>query len=300
MAEEDGKMAGWIGWTLKPNSSEGRKYTYLAEVIVHPDFRRSGLATELVKAAEKNALDAGSDHIYCYIYETNRASKSLFEGMGYKDVLDAKICEMSAYKKASVSPEISIERLNKDEIGDLASFINDYNKERAHFEPYTPESLEYRASQIPGYGLENIWVAKEGGKIAACAGLWDSSTVADNYYAREPLMWKVMGGMLKALGHFAAVPKMPSEGEPFKLYYITDYAFQSQGAMSALLGHINNLLIEAKRDYLAAVLDPKDQIFEVTSKLKPQVEEVDVYAKSLKGGLSGFSPFYVDIRDMIL
>ncbi|VVB70923.1 Acetyltransferase (GNAT) family protein [uncultured archaeon] len=79
VAEEDGHVAGWIGWTIKHAPTDKKPHTYLVEVMVHPKFRRKGIASVLARAAEKSAVEAGSDHIYCYIFEPNYASRSLFE-----------------------------------------------------------------------------------------------------------------------------------------------------------------------------------------------------------------------------
>lgn len=53
--KEDGEVGGWIGGTVKQSPAQQESYVYLAEVMVHPDFRRKGVATTLVKEAEKQA-----------------------------------------------------------------------------------------------------------------------------------------------------------------------------------------------------------------------------------------------------
>ena len=45
-------------------------------------------------------------------------------------------------------------------------------------------------------------MAKEEGCIVACAGLWDSSVLAEVYYAREPLELKIMGKLFGLLGQY--------------------------------------------------------------------------------------------------
>lgn len=302
VAEEEGRVVGWIGWTVKSATANKEPYTYLVEVMVHPKFRRRGVASKLVKVAEESAREAGSDYIYCYIFEPNSASRSLFEMHGYSDVLDAKICEMAAYKKAKLSERILLERLQEKDLTEVTSVINKYNAERMHYAPFTSESFQSHLSAIPGYGPDNFWVAKTEGRIVSCAGLWDSSCLFEMCYTREPLMWKMMGSIMRLLGRLTEMQKIPAEGEYFKLYYITDHAFDSgaEEAMQMLLGHFNNLLLEARRDYLAAVLDESDPLFRVIEKLKPQIEINKVYAKPLKGELPAFSPFYVDIRDLVL
>ncbi|HWQ20965.1 MAG TPA: GNAT family N-acetyltransferase [Methanotrichaceae archaeon] len=305
VAEVAGRIAGWVGLTLKQHRSRDGNYVYayLPEVMVHPDFRGSGVATMLAKEAEKKARDMGSDYIYCYIYGPNRASKSLFEGLSYVDMITAKSPEILTYKKADISPKISIKQADKKDIPDAVSLINDYNKGRMHFVPYTAESFESNAGKIPGYGLENFWIAsKDGGEIVACAGLWDCSTMGDLYYAREPLMWKVMGGLFGFLNHFTRMPKIAAEGEHFRLSYITDHAFQPAApeAMSELIGHLNNISLEAGKLCIFSLLDPQDRVIDIMKKFKPQIEEWHVYAKPFEGALPQFNPFYVDMRDTVL
>ncbi len=60
VAEEKGRVAGWIGWTEKV-SEANKKYIYLVEVIIHPEFRRMGIATRLISEVEKYAQEIGSD-----------------------------------------------------------------------------------------------------------------------------------------------------------------------------------------------------------------------------------------------
>ncbi|VVB70925.1 Uncharacterised protein [uncultured archaeon] len=217
-------------------------------------------------------------------------------------MLDAKICENAVYKKANLPERFRIERLQEGDLPEAIRLINEHNFDRMHFVPFTMESFQSRISAIPGYGPDDFWTVKDEGRIVACAGLWDCSRLFEMCYTREPLMWKIMGKIMGLLGRLIKCPKIPSEGDFFKLCYITDHAFDSGAsqAMLALLGHFNNLLLEARRDYFAAVLDESDPLFGVIGKLKPQIETNKVYAKSLQGEKPAFSPFYVDIRDLVL
>ncbi|WP_243466634.1 GNAT family N-acetyltransferase [Methanosarcina mazei] len=53
VAEEGGKVAGWIGLTLKTTPEQKEKYVYITEVMVDPAFQRTGIATRLIKEAER-------------------------------------------------------------------------------------------------------------------------------------------------------------------------------------------------------------------------------------------------------
>jgi len=301
-AEEEGRVAGWIGWTVKHHPVKGRRYVYLTEVNVHPEFQRKGIATKLVMDVEKNAQKIGSDYVYCYIWEVNDASKALFGKLGYSNLGDFKSCGTPVYKKVRIAQKFNIGRISKKDIGDVINLINNYYKGRTHFMPYTPESFKSYVNGIPAYGLENFWVVKDEGKIVACAGLWDSSVLGDIYFTKVPFTWKVMGGILGFLSIFTKMPKMPAEGEYIKTYYITDHAFdhKSPDAMLNLIAYFNNILLDAKRDFFGTGLDPSDPLPEVIKKLSPQIETFNVFAKALEGDLPDFSPLYIDVRDLIL
>ena len=302
VAEEEEKIVGWIGWTVKGDPIQEERYVYLAEVMVHPEFQRKGIATKLVTEAEKNARETGSDHIYCYIFGPNDDSKALFGKLGYSNKGEFKPCAISTYKKVNITQKFEIERINKNDIPDVVNLVNDYYARRAHFVPYTPESFESYVKGIPAYGLENFWVVKDEGKVVACAGLWDCSVLGDMCYTKEPLIWKVMRGVFGFLSLFGKMPKIPAEGEYFKGYYVTDHAFEPKNsdAMSNLIGYFNNLVFDAKRDFFVAQLDPNDPLFGMIKKFKPQIDTWHVFAKAFERELPELSPLYIDIRDCIL
>jgi hypothetical protein len=72
---------------------------------------------------------------------------------------------VAVYKKANISQEISIKHPEIGEIQDIVNLINDFNKNRAHFVPFTGESFEKYVNMIPAYGMENFWVAKDGEEV---------------------------------------------------------------------------------------------------------------------------------------
>lgn len=302
VAEKDGKVAGWIGLTIKITPEQKGKYAYITEVMVDPAFQRAGIATKLIKEAEKKAQEMDVDYAYCYIYEPNKASQFLFEKIGYSRMRGIKFPVISTYKKLDESSEYSIKSIDREKIGDATGLINEYNSGSVHFMPFTDQTFESRLRFIPGYGPENFWVVRnKENKIAACAGLWDSSELAHLYYAREPTAMKVMKSIFGALSHITKVPEFPAEGEHFKVLYIVDCAFDKRqpNAMLALLRHLNNISIDRRQDFLMAMTDPEDSLLEVMKKLKPQTETWNVFARSFEGDLPNFSPFYVDIRDII-
>ncbi len=149
VAEEEGNVVGWIGWTVKHDPLKEETYAYFTEVMVHPKFRRKGIAAKLDMEAEKNVGDIGSAYIYGYIFEPNDASQTLTEKLGWSNVGEFRLCSISVYKKADLAQEIKIERINEKDIPEAVSLINGYYSRHAHFVPYTPESFGSYVNGIP-------------------------------------------------------------------------------------------------------------------------------------------------------
>ncbi len=299
VAEEKGNVAGWIGWTEKV-SEASKKYIYMVEVIIHPEFRRMGMATKLISEVEKYAQESGSEYIYCYIFWTNETSKALFEKIGYSKIVEWKVCELSAYKEFKLDEKYKIKRIEKKEIPYAVDLINDYYRGRGQFIPYTPESFESNVNRITSYGLENFWVAIENGKIMACAGLWDSSMIQKISFIKLPSSFKIIKGIFSSLSIFIKMPKIPAEGEFFSMHYIADHAFKDPDAMSNLLAYLNNLIFNSKRDFYGMPLDLNDPILKIVNKFQPQFDSVYIFAKNIKGECPEFRSCYVDIKDAIL
>jgi ribosomal protein S18 acetylase RimI-like enzyme len=268
VAEEDDRVVGWTGWTLKQNT-DGEKYGYITEVIVHPEFQRRGIATELIKKAETNLKENGALHAYCYVFEANGASNAMFVKNEYIDVGKMQIQAISVYKEAKVTPGFSIRHAAKADIEDIVNLINSYYAGNSHFVPYTAESFETHINNIPGYGLDKFWIASSDDRIIACAGLWDISALAKMYYAKEPASMRFLGLVFNFLDRFTNMPKIPAENELFVTTFITDYAFTPQGsdAMSNIIKYLNNIIFESQRYFIVAPLTTDDPIVQIIKDL---------------------------------
>jgi ribosomal protein S18 acetylase RimI-like enzyme len=300
VAEEEGRTAGWVGWTVKYSPEE--QYIYLAEVMVHPDLHRRGIGTSLIREVEKHAEQVKASHVYCYVYAPNQASIGLLERMGYIRKKDITVCEMSAYRKEQPDWKYTLERIDEKDLHEAVDLLNRYYEGRTHFVPFTDKSFHEYANRMPGYGLENFLVAKENGLIVACGGFWDSAVLMEMAYTKEPVLWKVMSKVLGMLRHVKAMPRIPAEGEYFQFRSIVDHAFEAgyEDAMDEILAYCNNLMYDTKCEFFGTYVDPKDPILEVLKQHRPQFENIYLYAKPIANKLPDFSSLYVDCRDTIL
>jgi ribosomal protein S18 acetylase RimI-like enzyme len=59
-------------------------YPYLSNLAVHPEYRRQGVAQELLSNCEKTAREWGFSEIYLHVLENNHAARQLYYQAGYR------------------------------------------------------------------------------------------------------------------------------------------------------------------------------------------------------------------------
>lgn len=81
MAEKDGTIAGFaiVEWSVESNEPTA----YIQTIEVLPEFRRMGVAAELMRRLEDSALKAGAKLIWLHVDAENTAAQGLYERHGY-------------------------------------------------------------------------------------------------------------------------------------------------------------------------------------------------------------------------
>jgi len=107
VADVNGKVAGTAMVEKRGNIG------YVRTVMVHPDFRRKGIATELMKTAINYVRKGKFAKVILHILSTNNPSKSLYHK------LDFKKFEESVYMAADVDSLTSLERAEGIQVRDF-------------------------------------------------------------------------------------------------------------------------------------------------------------------------------------
>jgi ribosomal protein S18 acetylase RimI-like enzyme len=81
--EEDGKLVGNV--SLITFILHGRRNYLIANVAVHPDFRRRGIARSLTQRAIEHARQRGAQSTWLHVREENDAAISLYRSLGYNE-----------------------------------------------------------------------------------------------------------------------------------------------------------------------------------------------------------------------
>lgn len=58
-------------------------YPYISNLAVHPDYRRRGVARQLLLNCEPKALEWGFQAIYLHVLDRNRPARKLYKSLGY-------------------------------------------------------------------------------------------------------------------------------------------------------------------------------------------------------------------------
>ncbi|MBD3881260.1 GNAT family N-acetyltransferase [Phormidium tenue FACHB-886] len=70
--------------TPPPWQSPHTRYVYLSNLAVHTDFRRRGLAQQMLQMSERVALDWGFEDLYLHVLENNHTARRLYLRAGYR------------------------------------------------------------------------------------------------------------------------------------------------------------------------------------------------------------------------
>jgi ribosomal protein S18 acetylase RimI-like enzyme len=68
-----------FAWQLRSSD-----YPYLSNLAVNPEYRRQGIAQQLLSSCEQTAREWGLSEIYLHVLENNHAARQLYYQAGYR------------------------------------------------------------------------------------------------------------------------------------------------------------------------------------------------------------------------
>ena len=303
VAVEDGRIVGSAAYAIIDTYVEGKQIKTAFEYgfIVDPLYRRKGIAEQLQRHIEQVVLEEDVELLHLDIIEDNLPSLGLFSKMGFKRVKDCTIFTLLPYKEQRITDGAKIRSMNEADAGEVTSLINGMYRDYDFFAPFQPgEFLEY-SKRMPYFDFHDIFVFEDNGGIEACLGYWDHSKV--RRYIVEKMNWKfrMQAGLMKLVGLFAEMPRIPRLGEPFVNYNLTAIAFRNSESMTELIRHTVNIALENKVNQIIVTVDPNNPITANLSQFRHIEMKSYFLAKSLRQeGLPnlGERKLYVDASQM--
>lgn len=137
--EEDDRIVG--NASLLPVSGYPKRWV-MANVAVHPEYRRRGIARQLASASDDLAMAAGAGAIYLQVQRHNEAALSLYRSMGYEHLATRTTWRRSRGIPNSRSAQGEPVRLRR---------ASEWKQQWALAEQIAPEGIIWPYPLEPGY-----------------------------------------------------------------------------------------------------------------------------------------------------
>jgi ribosomal protein S18 acetylase RimI-like enzyme len=105
--EDDGRIIGNV--SLIPFRRHGQRVIFVANVAVHPDYRRRGIARHLTRRALLAAQEKRGYEVWLQVRDDNPGAVSLYEELGWREQARRTTWRMSSSKQAEPpSPALQV------------------------------------------------------------------------------------------------------------------------------------------------------------------------------------------------
>lgn len=285
VAEEGGLIVGSIECALREAYVEGVmcKAMYAFGIMVDPEHRRKGIASMLQAEVDGVADRLEADVMYAFIVEENVPSIRLAEKMGYLPWKNVRENLLIAYKEGEIASPSNVRLLRMDDVPEVVKMINGMYVDHDFWLPLTEESFLAYVERMPHYGLEDIFVYEDGGKITAVLGSWEYHRVLAPRVIKYNLRMRVQMLMLRVMGLFTRVPKMSGFGERSLQIILTPLAYRDLEGCRELLRHVNNLAIKEGVHFVTLVCEVGSPLEELMEGYRHTMVTVHQMVKPLKG-----------------
>jgi GNAT superfamily N-acetyltransferase len=303
VAVDDGRIVGSAAYAVSDVLVEKTpvKAAYEYGFMVDPRERRKGIAATLQEHIERRATQKNVDLLSLAIVEDNLPSMNLFTKMGFERVKECATYSLMVHQKLKLAQEANIRKAEKSDLLEVVSLINEMYEGYDFFHPLRTSDLLDFAQRTPGFSLDNVFVFEDSEGVKACLGYWDCVKVRKYIVQRFSLGMRVQSLLLRLMGLFADMPRIPRAGEPLLSYNLTTSAFRDSASITELVKYVNNIAYENKIHLLQVPVDEESPTANVLSKFRYARVGTHVFFKSLSRKRfphMGESRLYVDATEI--
>jgi GNAT superfamily N-acetyltransferase len=303
VAVENSTIVGSAAYAIIDASVEEKQLKTAFEYgfIVDPLHRRKGIAEKLQGHIEHASLEKDVKLLHLDIIEDNLPSIGLFSKMGFKKVKDCTIFSLMPYRKQRTMGEANIRSMDEADVDDVTNLINEMYRDYDFFAPFQPKDFVEYLRRMPYFDFHNILVFEDNVGIKACLGYWDHSKVRRYIVEKMNRKLRMQTYLMKLIGLFAKMPRIPKTGEPLLNYNLTAMACRNSESMTELMKHSVNIALENKVNQIIAAVDPRNPIASNLSQFRHTEMKTHFFAKSLgQEGLPnlGERKLYIDANQM--
>jgi ribosomal protein S18 acetylase RimI-like enzyme len=160
VAQADGKI---VGTTIVNNQ---RKFGYISTVMVHPDYRRKGIATRLVTDALTYIRGRKMARAVLHVDSTNVRAKNLYVKWGFKtfEHLAYFVRETGPTHALENGSEVKIREFQKDDLDEV------YNLIKASEDPNSLRIFDFTKKDLTTPFLQRIFAFATQKRLVATVG----------------------------------------------------------------------------------------------------------------------------------
>lgn len=228
-AEKGGEVVGSISVCVK-RVFYGKTLVdmgYIFDLRVHPDYRRTGLATSLTREAGDYLLREGAQYVYVYILGSNLAARAMARKMGMFPSASFRVFFLAALGEDGNSLHLTGEEELPGPLDTIDARFRNYDLS----EPAT--FLRNHLPSRPGSAFRGVLMLP--GKANALCCLWDSSVLSAKVVERVPPALRAAALLPAPLRRKLRLPEVPVKGETLKARHIFNMVWQEEKEAADLI-----------------------------------------------------------------
>lgn len=157
--EQDGHIVGHL--SLQPSAKEG-KHWLIANVAVLPEYRRRGIASQLVHTALEKAYQTDAKAVSLQVDVANQSAIDLYKRAGFEIVATYTLWERNFYGKPSPPvPNTALHHANWQELPAIHKFLMTYRPNGLDWQETRPKSQTHRISWFVQRVLSGLLLSNE-------------------------------------------------------------------------------------------------------------------------------------------
>lgn len=277
------QLVGTVAWTIKKVTyqHEIKRAVYFYDLRVHPNYRRRGVAKQLIGAAME-AIGETVDCHYTLVAGQNENVIRLINSAYPAQVVPLTYACIPVYRQLNAVSYCEVSARNVHET---------YLKQHQPVAFVPP----FDDTRLLGH-VASIMLQGEG--ETGCS-IWTNEHLMAETVVHLPLGLRLLRAMTMPLRSWLTVPTIPKKGETIRSWFLFDFCAPTQRDTQKLVATVNNLALEAGRIVLYTLLQRNDVALKWILQSAPGVLRLP-YLFLSRGSFVPTSGerLYLDIRDL--
>jgi N-acetylglutamate synthase-like GNAT family acetyltransferase len=215
--------------------------------------------------------------------EGNLPSMRLFEREGFELHRKLVMPAIAVRKEVAVPAADKIRSITPRDLETVAELLNQTWRGHDLFEPVSAQWLARTLERVENLDYDNVFVLEDGGRILACAALWDWSRIMRITVLRFNLRMQIL---LRLLFLTRMLPRFPHPGDTLRQMMLTMIGYRSPADLAPLVKHANNLAWKDDVEQVFCICERKDGLLQSLKGFTRIDTGVNLYVKPLRSGIS--------------